>query len=500
MGVRVAPAGWLVGVARDFMNITFNCASCGTRLRAAAEQTGKRVMCPDCREAQFVPTDETRGSSDNLRDGANSNSKTLPGTGRGYTIPDEVLCPICWLVSDLGELMHISVDNELKGDSILGADQQQRFLATRFNDLGQALDPSGFPCSDLACPHCRRKLPSGFLETSHRIISLVGDQSAGKSYFLAVLAKVLPATLFRNFNVTFQDGDPQGNAKLNEMKIRLFGARTPQEARFERTEVNGSMYDRLPRRGKQVLLPKPFTYTLGSDAAPDGQVSLVFYDNSGENFQPGYDINEYPGAQHVASASGILFLFDPFNSDDFRKRLRNGKDPQLENPTTDQQAIILSEMRSRIQKLRHLRSSEKIDTPLAMLIGKCDAWMHLLGENALQNPIRDGWLDSVALQHNSRVVRSLLMEICPSVVGNAESLSKEVLFFAVSSFGHTPVQTVNEKTKARHISPDPTQLRPIFVEVPVLWLLSKFCQHFVPISPSAQSQCSSNPQTAATPG
>lgn len=422
------------------------------------------------------------------------------GTDSGYSIPDEVTCPICWLASDLGELMHISVDNELRGDSILGADQQQRFLTTRFNDLGQALDPSDFPCTDLACPHCRRKLPSGFLDTSHQIISLVGDQSAGKSYFLAVLAKVLPATLFRNFNVTFQDGDPQGNAKLNEMKVRLFGARTPQEAQLNKTEVNGAMYDRLLRRGKQVLLPKPFTYTLGSNESPNGQVSLIFYDNAGENFQPGYDINEHPGAQHVASAKGILFLFDPFNSDEFRKQIRNGKDPQLENPTTDQQAIILSEMRSRIQKLRHLRSSEKIDTPLAMLIGKCDAWMHLLGENVLQNPVRDGWLDPVALQHNSRAVRSLLMESCPAVVGNAESMCKDVLYFPVSSFGHTPVQTVNERTKARLISPDPTQLRPIFVEVPVLWLLSKFSQHFVPTTPAARSPSSSNHQTSDIAG
>lgn len=501
MGVRVAHERWLIGVARDFMNITFTCAICGTTLRAAAAQAGERVKCPDCLEVQFVPTDVAEEGGDGSSGGLwKAKSEAPPKADQISAIPDEVLCPICWLISDLGELMHISVDTELKGDSILGADQQQRFLATRFNDLGQALDPSGYPCSDLACPHCRRKLPSGFLETSHRIISLVGDQSAGKSYFLAVLAKVLPATLFRNFNVTFQDGDPQGNSKLNEMKIRLFGARTPQEAQLNKTEVNGAMYDRLPRRGKQVLLPKPFTYTLGSEAAPEGQVSLVFYDNAGENFQPGYDINEHPGAQHVASASGILFLFDPFNSDDFRKQIRNGKDPQLENPTTDQQAIILSEMRSRIQKLRHLRGSEKIDTPLAMLIGKCDAWMHLLGENALQNPVRDGWLDSVALQHNSRVVRSLLMEICPSVVGNAESLSKDVLYFPVSSFGHTPVQTVNERTKARLISPDPTQLRPIFVEVPVLWLLSKFSQHFVPSSPSARSQHSSNPQTAATAG
>ena len=31
------------------------------------------------------------------------------------------------------------------------------------------------------------------------------------------------------------------------------------------------------------------------------------------------NIVEQPGAQHVASAAGILFLFDPFNSPEFRR-------------------------------------------------------------------------------------------------------------------------------------------------------------------------------------
>jgi hypothetical protein len=64
---------------------------------------------------------------------------------------------------------------------LLGEDAQQRFLATRFNNAGQALDAMSLPCSELACPHCRRKLPPSFLGMPHHIISLVGDQSAGKS-------------------------------------------------------------------------------------------------------------------------------------------------------------------------------------------------------------------------------------------------------------------------------------------------------------------------------
>ena len=485
VGVRVAPARWLVGVARDFMNITFTCATCGTSLRSPAAQAGKRVKCPDCLEVQFVPTDEAGVDGNGFSGGETSaKSKTPPNADQDSAMPDEVLCPICWLVSDLGELMHISEAEALEGDLIPGApeDQQLRFLATRFNDLGQAIDPSsGHPCSDLACPHCHRKLPSGYLDTPHRIISLVGDLQAGKSYYLAVLAKMLPATLFRYFNVSLQDGDPQGNAMLNLNRGTLFGAKTRAETWIKKTQESENMYETVLRRGKQVKLPRPFTYLLGATDPSREQASLIFYDNSGENFQAATDINTKPGAQHVASASGLLFLFDPFYSSEFRQRIADSKDPQIAELIVDMQDVILSTMRSNIQQLRHLKSTDKVETPLAMLIGKCDAWMHLLGENAFQNPVREGWLDFTALEHNSKRIRSLLMDICPSVVGNAESLSKDVLYFPVSSFGHTPIKTPVAGGRLTVALPEPTLLKPIFVEVPVLWLLSKFCPQFVPV-------------------
>ena len=48
-------------------------------------------------------------------------------------------------------------------------------------------------------------------------------------------------------------------------------------------------------------------------------------------------------------------------------------------PAFDQQGVILSEMKVRIAKLLHLELMQQIDTPMAVLIGKCDAWIHLLG-------------------------------------------------------------------------------------------------------------------------
>jgi hypothetical protein len=163
----------------------------------------------------------------------------------------------------------------------------------------------------------------------HHIISLVGDHKAGKSYFLSVLTKVLPATLFREFGIVFQDSDPTGNAPVNDMRKALFGAQSPAQAKLAKTQMEGAMYERLPRQGRMVALPRPFVYTLAAEDKTRERCALIFYDNAGEHFQPGRSIVEHPGAQHVASAaaqnSGATFE---------TVKTRNLKHPLLTNRTS----------------------------------------------------------------------------------------------------------------------------------------------------------------------
>ena len=384
-------------------------------------------------------------------------------------------CPVCWLRFDLGELMHVAVHDSLRGDPVLGPDAPLRFHATQFNDRGQALDAFGLPCTEMSCPHCRRILPPGFIDVRHHIFSIVGDQSAGKSYYLSVLVKALPVSLYRHFGVSFQDADPTGNAKLNEMKRTLFSAQSPEQAHLAKTVLEGAMYERLPRYGRMVALPKPFVYHLASVRHPESRCSAIFYDNAGEHFQPGRDSADSPGAQHVASSSGILFLFDPFNNPEFRNRIQGGADPQLESTVLDQQDIILAELKVRVKKLLNLEMGQSIQTPLAVLAGKCDAWMHLLPEGPFQQPAVDGQLDMAAVRANSERVRALLLELAPTVVANAESISDTVMYFPVSSFGHAPV-----KIGAGMFVPDPRRLEPILVDIPLLWILSRITPELVP--------------------
>ena len=143
----------------------------------------------------------------------------------------------------------------------------------------------------------------------------------------------------------------------------------------------------------------------------------------------------------------------------------------------DVQDIILSEMKTRIMKTNHHAVGQRITTPLAMMIGKCDAWMHLLGENALYHCVSDGHLRLDKIASNSKVTRELLLDICPSIVANAESLSQNVCYFPISAFGHTPEQTSNGQ-----IAPDPNRLQPILLETPSLWVLHQIAPHLFPAS------------------
>ena len=68
------------------------------------------------------------------------------------------------------------------------------------------------------------------------------------------------------------------------------------------------------------------------------------------------------------------------------------------------------------------------------------------------------------------------MDTCPGVVASAESLSSNVCYFPVSTFGHTPV-----KVDAGY-SPDPRRLRPFQVEIPVTWILSELIPGLVPVA------------------
>ena len=395
----------------------------------------------------------------------------------------EFICPVCWFRFDRGDAMHIAVHADLQGDAVLKEGHMQRFLASRFNDRGQAIDAMGMAAPDNACPHCRRKLPPNFLDQPHYIFSIVGAPSSGKSYYLSVLIKTMQDVAFKHFGVTFRDADPADNAVLNDMRNHLFSAGTPQDAYLSKTALEGALYEALPRQGRTVKLPKPFVFRLTDRSHGDDGFSIVFYDNAGEHFEPGRNSADSPGAQHIAVASGIFFLFDPLYNPEFKRRLAGQSDPQLDQRRNDQQDILLAESESRIKGILALTTGERIATPFAVIVGKCDAWLQLLGETpllpVLTSDDQGAQVNLGHIQTNSQRIRTLLLDICPAIVANAEAISSDVRYFAASPLGHPPVK-FKDWDGAEKIGPDPTKLNPKMVEDATLWVLTKIAPTMFP--------------------
>lgn len=382
----------------------------------------------------------------------------------------ELICPSCWLHFSAEDINYIAVHASLTGDPLLGEDEKLRFLPVKYNSAGVPLDPMGVPAREKACPHCHRRLPSTFMQMKNDIVSLVGAPSSGKSYYLSILLHYIPGLLYKNYKVAFVDADPPLNAVINTMKNNLFCASSREEHFLAKTQLEGGMYDRLVRHGKKVSLPKPFVYIMRDLDDAGNQTSITFYDNAGEHFEPNINIDDSPGALHVAYANAIAFLFDPLSSIAIKNKLTNCSDPQLERESIDQQAIILAEMSNRIKQIRN--SVLDFGIPFAFIVNKCDAIKSLLDYSQFEDPVSKGVLDISAIERNSERVRNFLMEFVPEVVVNADMVSSNVMYFIASPFGHSP-HTIKNEAGETYIAPDVSKINPIFIEQPFLWLFSQ---------------------------
>ena len=395
-------------------------------------------------------------------------------------------CPWCWWKFDSADVKWVANHPALKGDPLLGIDAYLRFVPNRFSGH-KALDSKGNECSDIACPHCHQVIPVNMLRVPQHLVSIVGDAQSGKSYFLTVMTKVVSDKLASNYDGFFEDATPGANAAVRDMINHLFGAMSLQDGMFlQKTKLDGEMYHKLKRNGedRQLLLPKPFIFHARSSRSKG--CNLVFYDNAGEHFQAGTDSSENPSAQHVASAAGVVFLFDPFNNLDFRRAMMRAPttDPQFAMKPTGDVVAIMSEMKNRIAKIT---GSERFKSPVAFIVGKYDAWGSSLVPEGQQfyDPSAEGSLSNYAVQHNSDLTKQILMKNCPAVTRMAESLGEEVVFFPVSSFGAPAVKVElppaegAEQGEKMNV-PDPATLNPFLVDVPILWLMSKFDPSLVP--------------------
>ena len=382
----------------------------------------------------------------------------------------EMCCPHCWQRFHLNHALAIAAHPKLYGDSILGDEARQRFTPTKLDAQGIPVDAMGMSVREYACPWCHHKLPPFFARTRQHIFSLIGIPAAGKTYFLASMLHELEYALPREFGIAFRDADPSANAPLNAMRMRLFSANRPQDAYLDKTRQQGHMYHKVWKGGHYSTLPLPFSYNLSQE---NKTWALTFYDTAGENCEPGGDPSQENSAGHVAAASAIFFLFDPTSDTAFRKLINEGEDTRVHQAAhmQERQALMLSETEMRLRTELHLPPEQKLDIPLAVIIGKCDTWQKLLGPEPLLPSIRNGKFQPKFVEANSKRLRQLLFNVSPQICTNAEAMSSRVSYFAVSSFGDAPEAFRDERTGDVLLAPPGGKVRPIRVAEPIMWAL-----------------------------
>jgi hypothetical protein len=396
-----------------------------------------------------------------------------------------VICPNCWHRFPPDSIWWIATNPILNGDPVLGSDAQLRFLPTRFNVHGSAIDSRGSVCDRMACPRCRLVVPRPCLETKPIFLSIAGTPSCGKSFLLASMTNQLRSVLPSKLKLSYRDADATCNQNLTAYEEQLFYSHEPDKPiRLRKTEEQGDDYAATTLDGIRVQLVSPFLFSISPvDGHPNIAHSIrcsrvvALYDNAGESFAPGSDAANNPVTRHLGQSLATLFCYDPMQDARLRSRLVGKTDDVqiTDQVVTARQETVLYEVIERIRRLRGMSQSEKSDRPLMVLVTKYDSWRSLLPDTNLElielfATREDGLkaIDLRVIREVNKRTRDLLAQTSPDLVAAVESFTNNPWFIPVSATGVPPL--TDPETKITGVKPK--DLKPIWCEVPMLVALA----------------------------
>lgn len=422
-------------------------------------------------------------------------SPRAPGRARKVGLQQQLTCPNCWHVFGPQDVLFIARHESLLGDLVAGPDALMRFRPSRFTTNGDALDPMGVTCSELACPRCHLAIPRPLIEMKPLFVSIVGSPGSGKSFFLTASTWMMRRSAM-DLGLSFSDGDAGCNLQLHRSEEALFMAEDPEvPVTLDKTQLaGGDLYQTVLLDGQPQTFPRPFQFTLAPTdvrARPDFPYrGLVLYDNAGEHFQPGQDTAAAPVTLHLSRSAAIFFIFDPtqdvgFRREQVREKTESGQESTMTAPSLTRQEVIFHEMAGRVRQYRGLSQDQAHDKPLVMVLAKADTWFDdplFADEPLLADP---GRLDHPRINQASDRCRQLLLKHCPQMVQSAEAFSHRVIYVPVSSVGTPPVRVGGKDSRVWGVKP--RDIRPQWVTVPLLWTLDQSVPGMLAGEPETQT-------------
>ncbi|MSR34711.1 MAG: hypothetical protein EXS12_07970 [Phycisphaerales bacterium] len=417
---------------------------------------------------------------------------------------ERVHCPSCRVGFAPSEVLFVAEDARLVGDPVAGPEHHLRFLPTRFDVGGAALDPEGARCTRVACPRCRIEFPRAMIELPSAVISVVGAPGSGKSYLLAAMTWGLRRERERA-GACMVDTEPKLNARLHRDENILFGSPDSNEpVRLAKTEIAGDalLYRTVRVKGKDETLPLPLIFTLhvdavsvdeqsiGADAiserfsavgsvelptnkldivepAKRGMSLVVLYDNAGEHFLPGADESAQPVTRHLSQSRAILFVFDPTQDPRFRAAVGMSE----MDGVNIRQDLMLTETFARVRHHRSHHSADDLNVPLILVLSKADAWSAGAKIDLGVEPyLPSGGLDFAVLKNMDRTLRPLLDDACPEFMTAVRAASSRVLIVPCSALGSCATSLVGARA-AQSAGVRPSDIRPQWASVGLLTAL-----------------------------
>lgn len=421
------------------------------------------------------------------------------------TLQKSVICPYCWEGWEPEDAVWVSRHRDLRGDPRLGVDAPLRFLPTRFNSRGLAIDARDQVCTEIACPRCHLALPRAFLEFKSLFVSIVGAPGSGKSFFLGAAVNQLRNILARQFNLSFQDADPERNITVTDYENALFqqpDLDKPVEVAnlIRKTQFGdgaGDTFYSVRYGTHERRQPRPFSFLIDTlpghpsteKAKRYGRI-MCLYDNAGESYLPTrQDLFAEDMTAHLIRSKFLLFLFDPLQDMGFYREVER-KSGRLESGVRFQSAqyVVLNEAARRVKQLLGGSPSALHEAPLLVLVSKWDAWKGLLPELSAIEPVRPAssglhGLDIPEVERASAMIRDLLNRLCPTIVQTAESFCREVRYMPVTALGTSP-RPDPARTDSRGMAAEvivPRDISPRWVTVPFLYGIGRFGSGLVPV-------------------
>ncbi|MFF7177629.1 hypothetical protein [Streptomyces sp. NPDC008121] len=307
------------------------------------------------------------------------------------------------------------------------------------------------------CPVCHSTLPAQFGTVENRMIALVGAKASGKTVYMTVLLHEMMNQVGADFGAALVGADDATMQRytsdyqdhLYTGRRMFLGTRTAV-ANDNRVEP---LVFRFGLRRKGLFGERP-QHTV-----------LSFFDTAGEDFNSRENVEL--NTRYLANADGIVLLLDPLQMAGARPSALPGTAlPGSEG--FDAPVNVLGRVTNMLLASRERRSGAKIDTPVAVVFTKLDAFWHLLekGSPLRAHPPSGGRFDVEDSLSVHEEVRQLLREWdgvpIDRILDNTYSRYR---YFGVSALGHTPTPD------ARVAS---TGIQPYRVTDPLLWLLSEY--------------------------